>query len=109
MQARTADLLPVEYFHVVFTLPALVADIAYQNKTAVYGLLFAASARTLLTIAAGPKHLGARIGMTTVLHTWGSAMIGPVFRPRHHPMQSGSPFLSPNASRASAASLVGVL
>ena len=78
MQARIADLLPVEYFHVVFTLPALVADIAYQNKAAVYGLLFAASARTLLTIAADPKHLDARIGMTTVLHTWGSAMT-------HHP------------------------
>lgn len=72
------DLLPVEYFHVVFTLPAPIADIAYQNKAAVYGLLFRASAQTLLTIAADPKHLGARIGMTNVLHTWGSAMT-------HHP------------------------
>lgn len=72
------DLLPVEYFHVVFTLPAQIADIAYQNKAAVYGLLFTASAQTLLTIAADPKHLGARIGMTSVLHTWGSAMT-------HHP------------------------
>jgi len=78
MQARMEDLLPVEYFHVVFTLPAPIADIAYQNKGAVYGLLFRASAQTLLTIAADPKHLGARIGMTSVLHTWGSAMT-------HHP------------------------
>ena len=78
MQARIEDLLPVEYFHVVFTLPAQIADIALQNKAAVYGLLFKASAQTLLTIAADPKHLGARIGMTSVLHTWGSAMT-------HHP------------------------
>lgn len=78
MAARIEDLLPVEYFHVVFTLPTQIADIAYQNKAAVYGLLFKASARTLLTIAADPKHLGARIGMTSVLHTWGSAMT-------HHP------------------------
>jgi len=72
------DLLPVEYFHVVFTLPSQIADITYQNKAAVYGLLFKASAQTLLTIAADPKHLGAKIGMTSVLHTWGSAMT-------HHP------------------------
>ncbi|MGR3610433.1 MAG: IS91 family transposase [Sulfitobacter sp.] len=78
MQARMEDLLPVEYFHVVFTLPAQIADIAYQNKAALYGLLFKASAQTLLTIAADPKHLGAKIGMTSVLHTWGSAMT-------HHP------------------------
>lgn len=78
MQARMEDLLPVEYFHVVFTIPAQIADIAYQNKAAVYGLLFKASAQTLLTIAADPKHLGAKIGMTSVLHTWGSAMT-------HHP------------------------
>ena len=78
MLARTRDLLPVEYFHVVFTLPAQIADIAYQNKAAVYDLLFKASAPTLLTIADDPKHLGARIGMTSVLHTWGSAMT-------HHP------------------------
>jgi hypothetical protein len=69
MQARMDDLLPVEYFHVVFTLPAQITDIAYQNKEAVYGLLFKASAQTLLTIAADPKHLGAKIGMTSVLHT----------------------------------------
>jgi hypothetical protein len=68
------DRLPrVEYFHVVFTLPAPIADIAFQNKAAVYGLLFHASAQTLLTIAADPRHLGARIGMTSVLHSWGSA------------------------------------
>ena len=72
------DLLPVEYFHVVFTLPTQIADIAYQNKAAVYGLLFKASPETLRIIAADPKHLGAKIGMTSVLHTWGSAMT-------HHP------------------------
>jgi hypothetical protein len=75
---READLLPVGYFHVVFTLPAEVADIAYQNKAAVYDLLFRAASETMLTIAADPKHLGARIGITAVLHTWGSAMT-------HHP------------------------
>ena len=69
MQARMEDLLPVEYFHVVFTLPAQIADIAYQNKAVVYGLLFKASTETLLSLAADPKHLGARIGMTSVLHT----------------------------------------
>jgi hypothetical protein len=78
MQARMEDLLPVEYFHVVFTLRAQITDIAYQNKAVVYGLLFKASAQTLLTIAADTKHLGAKIGMTSLLHTWGSAMT-------HHP------------------------
>jgi hypothetical protein len=75
---RKADLLPVGYFHVVFTLPAEVADIAFQNKTAVYDLLLRAASETMLTIAADPKHLGARIGITAVLHTWGSALT-------HHP------------------------
>jgi hypothetical protein len=75
---RAAELLPVPYFHLVFTLPAPIADIAYQNKTVIYDLLFKASAETMLTIAADPKHLGARIGITTVLHTWGSALT-------HHP------------------------
>ena len=75
---REVELLPVPYFHVVFTLPAAVADIAYQNKAAIYDLLFKASAETLTTIAADPKHLGARIGITSVLHTWGSALT-------HHP------------------------
>ncbi len=75
---READLLPVGYFHVVFTLPAEVADIAWQNKAVVYDLLFKAASETMMTIAADPKHLGARIGITAVLHTWGSAMT-------HHP------------------------
>ena len=75
---READLLPVPYYHMVFTLPAPVADIAYQNKAVIYDILFKASAETLTTIAADPKHLGARIGITAVLHTWGSALT-------HHP------------------------
>jgi predicted Zn-ribbon and HTH transcriptional regulator len=74
LAAREADLLPVPYYHVVFTLPAAIADIAYQNKAIVYDLLFKVSAETMLTIAADPKHLGARIGITSVLHSWGSAM-----------------------------------
>jgi hypothetical protein len=78
MEAREAELLAVPYFHIVFTLPGRIADIAYQNKAAIYDLLFKASAETMLTIAADPKHLGARIGFTSVLHTWGSAMT-------HHP------------------------
>ena len=78
LAAREADLLPVGYFHVVFTLPAEIAPIAYQNKAVVYDLLFRTAAETLLTIAADPKHLGARIGATAVLHSWGSAMT-------HHP------------------------
>jgi hypothetical protein len=75
---REAELLPVPYFHVVFTLPALIADIAYQNKAVIYDLLFKAAAATTLTIAADPKHLGASVGITAVLHTWGSALT-------HHP------------------------
>src|SRR5499427_5258209 len=75
---REAELLPVQYFHVVYTLPARIADIAYQNKRVIYDLLFKAAAQTTLTIADDPKHLGARIGLTAVLHTWGSAMT-------HHP------------------------
>src|SRR6266853_280171 len=71
---REAELLPVGYFHLVFTLPGPIADIAYQNKAAIYGLLFTAAAEAALTIAADPKRLGARIGITAVLHTWGSAM-----------------------------------
>jgi hypothetical protein len=78
LAAREVDLLPIGYFHLVFTLPAEIATIAYQNKTVVYDLLFRATAETLLTIGADPKHLGARIGFTAVLHTWGSAMT-------HHP------------------------
>jgi hypothetical protein len=78
LEQREADLLPVGYFHVVFTLPAEVADIAFHNKAQVYDLLFKAASQTMLTIAADPRHLGARIGITAVLHTWGSAMT-------HHP------------------------
>ena len=75
---REAELLPVPYYHVVFTLPAPISDIAYHNKAAIYDVLFKAAAETLITIAADPKHLGARIGLTAVLHTWGSALT-------HHP------------------------
>lgn len=75
---RQAELLPVGYFHVVFTLPGKIADIAYQNKRVIYDLLFKVSAETMLTIAADPEHLGAKIGITAVLHSWGSAMT-------HHP------------------------
>ena len=75
---REAELLPVAYYHVVFTLPAAIGAIAFHNKAAVYDLLFRTAAETLITIAADPKHLGARIGLTAVLHTWGSALT-------HHP------------------------
>ena len=75
---RKAELLPVPYYHLVFTLPAPTADIAYQNKAVIYDILFKASAESLITIAADRKHLGARIGITSVLHTWGSALT-------HHP------------------------
>ena len=78
LEAREAELLPVPYFHVVFTLPAAIGAIAYQNKAKVYGLLFKAAAETLTTIAADPKHLGADIGVTAVLHTWGQNL-------DHHP------------------------
>jgi Putative transposase/Transposase zinc-binding domain len=78
LAAREADLLPVGYFHLVFTLPAEISGIAYQNKAVVYDLLFRTAAETLLTIAADPRHFGACIGATAVLHTWGSAMT-------HHP------------------------
>jgi len=78
LDARQEDLLPVEYFHIVFTLPALVGSIAYQNKAVVYAILFDAAAETLRTIAADKKHLGAQIGMTMVLHTWGQTLT-------HHP------------------------
>ena len=78
LEARRADLLPVPYYHVVFTLPGAIADIAYTNKAVIYDALFKAASETLLTIAADPKHLGAKIGATMVLHTWGSALT-------HHP------------------------
>jgi hypothetical protein len=75
---RQAELLDVDYYHLVFTMPAPISDIAYQNKAVIYGILFKAAAETVITIAADTKHLGARIGLTAVLHTWGSAMT-------HHP------------------------
>ncbi len=75
---REAELLPVPYYHLVFTLPAAIADIAYYNKAVIYDILFKAAAETLITIAADPKHLGARVGLTAVLHSWGSALT-------HHP------------------------
>ncbi len=78
LEARQAELLPVPYYHVVFTLPAEIAAIAYQNKRLVYGLLFKLSAEAMLKIAANPDYLGAKIAITSVLHTWGSAM-------PHHP------------------------
>lgn len=95
LATRQADLLPVEYFHAVFTLPAPVAAIAYQNKAAVYGILFEAAAETLRTIAADPRHLGAAIGVTLVLHTWGQMLT-------HHPHVHGivpGGGLSPDGSR----------
>src|ERR1700744_4064049 len=82
LEARQADLLPVEYFHVVFTLPAPISAIAWYNKRVIYGLLFDLAADTLRTIAADPRHLGAQIGATLVLHTWGSALT-------HHPHVHG--------------------
>jgi len=82
LEARMADLLPVEYYHVVFTLPEPISALAYPNKAVIYRLLFDMAAETLMTIAADPKHLGARIGATLVLHTWGSAMT-------HHPHVHG--------------------
>jgi len=78
LAARQAELLPVPYFHVVFTLPAAVAEIAFQNKETVYAILLRAAAETLHTIAADPRHLGAEIGLVAVLHTWGQTL-------HHHP------------------------
>lgn len=82
LEARQADLLPVEYYHLVFTLPAPISDLAYSNKSVIYTILFQAAAETLQNIASDPKHLGARVGLTLVLHTWGSAMT-------HHPHVHG--------------------
>ena len=78
LEARQVELLPVDYYHLVFTLPEGIAQLAYQNKSILYNLLFRATADTLLTIARDPKHMGAHIGATMVLHTWGSALT-------HHP------------------------
>ena len=82
LEARQVDLLPVDYYHLVFTLPAPISAIAYSNKAVIYDLLFAVAAETLRTIAADPKHLGAQVGVTLVLHTWGSALT-------HHPHVHG--------------------
>jgi len=82
LEARQADLLPLDYYHVVFTLPAPISAIAYYNKAVIYDLLFELAAETLRTIAGDPKHLGAQIGVTLVLHTWGSALT-------HHPHVHG--------------------
>src|SRR5215211_3049765 len=95
LEQRQADLLPVPYYHVVFTLPAPVAAMAFQNKAVIYDLLVRTSADTLLTIAADPKHLGARIGLTAVLHTWGSAL---THHPHVHIVVPGGG-LSPDRSR----------
>src|SRR5271168_5327982 len=92
---REAELLPVPYYHVVFTLPAAIGDIAYHNKAAIYDILFKAAAETLTTIAADPKHLGARIGFTAVLHSWGSAL---THHPHVHVIVPGGG-LSPDGSR----------
>jgi hypothetical protein len=78
LEERKAELLPVEYFHVVFTLPEAMAEIAFYNKETVYGILFRATSETLLTIARDPKHLGAEIGFFAILHTWGQNLL-------HHP------------------------
>jgi len=95
LEARRAELLPVSYFHVVFTVPAPIAEIAFQNKAVVYDVLFQATAETMRTIAADPKHLGAEIGFLAVLHTWGQNL-------HHHPhlhcvVPGGGP--SPDATR----------
>ena len=78
LAARQAELLPVPYYHVVFTLPAPVAEIAFQNKATVYAILFRTAAETLRRIAADPRHLGAEVGVVAVLHTWGQTL-------QHHP------------------------
>ena len=95
LEDREAELLPAPYYHVVFTLPAAIGAIAFQNKAAVYDLLFRTAAETLITIAADPKHLGARIGLTAVLHTWGSAL---THHPHVHVIVPGGG-LSPDGSR----------
>ena len=95
MEKRKAELLQIPYFHVVFTLPAEIGAIAYQNKAAIYALLFKAASDTMLTIAADPKHLGAKVGITAVLHTWGSAL---THHPHVHMIVTGGG-ISPDGSR----------
>jgi len=95
MEDRKAELLQVPYFHIVFTLPTEIAAIAYQNKASIYALLFKAASETMLTIAGDPKHLGAKVGITAVLHTWGSAM---THHPHVHMIVTGGG-VSPDGSR----------
>ena len=95
LQDRQAELLPVEYFHVVFTVPEEIAALAYQNKAVVYGILFHAAAETLRTIAADPKHLGAEIGFLAVLHSWGQNLL---FHPHLHCVVPGGG-ISPDGKR----------
>ena len=95
LEDRQAELLPVPYYHLVFTLPAAIGAVAFQNKAAVYDLLFRTAAETLTTLAADPKHLGARIGLTAVLHTWGSAL---THHPHVHVIAPGGG-LSPDGAR----------
>ncbi len=105
LAAREADLLPVGYLHVVFTLPAEIGAIAFHNKAMLYDLLFKTASETMLTIAADPKHLGARIGITAVLHTWGSAL---THHPHIHMIVPGGG-LSPDGERWIAARLAFLL
>ena len=95
LEDRQAELLPVEYFHVVFTVPEEIAAIAYQNKEKVYGILFRATTETLRTIAADPKHLGAQIGFLAILHTWGQNLL---FHPHLHCVVPGGG-ISPDRKR----------
>ena len=101
LAAREAELLPVRYFHLVFTLPRPIADIAHQNKREIYNLLMRVSADTVIKIAADPKHLGAKVGITSVLHTWGSAM---THHPHVHMIVPGGG-LSPDGTRLLSASI----
>jgi len=95
LEARAGDLLPVPYFHIVFTLPSEIAAIAFQNKAAVYGILFRIAAETLRIIAADPKHLGAEIGLVAVLHSWGQTLS---YHPHLHCIVPGGG-LSPDGTR----------
>src|SRR5712671_3326249 len=95
IEQRTAEILDCEYFHVVFTVPADIAAIAFQNKAQVYSILFRATAETLRTIAADPQHLGAEIGFFAVLHSWGQNLM---FHPHLHCVVPGGG-LSPDGTR----------
>lgn len=95
VEKRTSEVLPTHYFHVVFSVPGQIASIAYQNKEVVYGILFRATAETLSTLAADPKHLGAEIGFFAVLHSWGQNLL---FHPHLHGVVPGGG-ISPDGSR----------